>query len=269
MSLAYLRHLARLGTADIHPWGAAGTAALLAALDVQPEMRPHPGVRVLELGCGTGQTLLRLAAGNQATVIGVELLPEMLAAAQQRLRLAGGALPVSLARGRGERLPLAANSVDRVVTESVIGFQDTATAAWMLAEIWRVLRPGGLYVANEAVWRAGVPAEVVQAINERSLADFGLRHAADAVWTAAEWQQAMEAVGFEVLSAEIMRPEPRRDMAEGPARLYRWRGWLHPGLLWQRWQYRRRLRCHAELAQRYGGEVIEGWLFVVRKPEGK
>lgn len=255
MNLAYLKHLARLGAADIHPWGAAGTAALLAALELQP------GMRVVELGCGTGQSLRRLAAGRQMTVVGVELLPEMLAAARERL--AGEA--VGLVRGRGEWLPLAANSVDRVATESVLGFQDTETAARMLAEIWRVLRPGGLYVANEAVWRGGVPAEVVQAINERSLADFGLRHAADAVWTAAEWQQAMAAVGFEVLSAEIMRPEPRRDMAEGPARLYRWRGWLHPGLLWQRWQYGRRLRRHAQLAQGYGGEVIEGRLFVVRK----
>lgn len=261
MSLAYLRHLARLGTADIHPWGAAGTAALLAALDVQP------GVRVLELGCGTGQTLLRLAAGNQATVIGVELLPEMLAAAQQRLRLAGR-LPVALVCGRGERLPLAANSVDRVVTESVLGFQDTVVAEQMLAEVWRVLRPGGLYVANEAVWRGGVPAETAAALNARSLADFGLRHATDRLWTAAEWRQVMAAAGFELLSVEVMRLELRRDMAEGPARLYRWRGWLHPGLLWQRWQYRRRLRRHAVMMRAWHEEdVIEGCLFVLRKPE--
>ena len=258
MNLAYLRHLARLGAADIHPWGAAGTAALLAALDLQP------GMRVVELGCGTGQSLRRLAAGRQMTVVGVELLPEMLAAARERL--AGEAAAVGLVRGRGEWLPLAANSVDRVVTESVLGFQDTATAQRMLAEIWRALRPGGLYVANEAVWRAGVPAEVVQAINERSLADFGVRHAADAVWTAVEWRQAMAAAGFEVLAADVMQPEPLPASEAGRQRaLYTWRGWLHPGLLWQRWLYRRRLRRHAGMAQGYGGEVIEGRLFVARK----
>ena len=257
MDFDYLKYLGRLGAADIHPLGAAGTAALLLAAAVRP------GMRVREIGCGTGQTLWRLRRRG-ARAVGVELLPEMLAAARARLAQEGGATPVSLVRGRGHCLPMPANTFDRALTESVLGFQDVQVATDMLSELWRVLRPGGLYVANEAIWKPDVSPEQADVINARALAHFGLRQASDAPWSVREWRQAMERAGFEVLSAAILRPVPAfaEDAPSVTVRI-NWRHGASPRLLWRRWYYRRRLRQHHA-----DGQAIESRLFVLRKPEG-
>src|SRR4051812_12911450 len=83
MNLEYLAYLARLGVSNLHPGGAAATARLLAALEL------HAGQRVLEIGCGTGVTLVQIAATYPVTLDAVDALPEMLRVARLRLRVAG------------------------------------------------------------------------------------------------------------------------------------------------------------------------------------
>src|SRR5207249_7452994 len=137
---------------------------LIARLDLRS------GLRVLDVGCGTGETIVRLARYQQARLDGVDVLADMLRVARLRLRLVG-------LRGRtrlyrvipGERFPFPDATYDRIYTESVLGIQDEAGAAAMLGEIFRVLKPGGRYVANEAIWRTGVPAERVASVNAACL----------------------------------------------------------------------------------------------------
>lgn len=247
MSYAYLRHLAQRGAADIHPVGAAASAALLAALELTP------GQCVLEIGCGAGASLARLAAQPGVQALGVDVLPEMLTAARRRLALTSQAA-VGLAQARGGALPLAVNSVDRVYMESVIGFQDGPTARQMLAEIYRVLRPGGRLAANEAVWRPEVSAAAVARINAACEADFGLRQAAAEAWTVVEWRALLTETGFRVQAATLLTELPAQPAAPAIGRIW------SPSLWWQRWRYRRRLRAHQA-----DGAAIEARLFVADK----
>ncbi|HMA33786.1 MAG TPA: class I SAM-dependent methyltransferase [Chloroflexia bacterium] len=269
--LHFLAYRARIGGAGLHPRGAAATVALLAALDLRD------GQRVLEVGCGTAETLVRVATHAQLTLDGVEVLPAMLRVARQRLRLTGLARQIRLYATRpGAPLPGADNVYDRVYTESVLGFQDAATAAGLLREIGRVLRPGGLYVANEAIWKPPVTHQIATAINTRCRADFGLPLAAEQPWRVDDWTAQIQAAGLQVLHADLLDSAPRPPLA-GPAgrswrlvvsRLltgyYQSKPYWIPGLRRQRRHYRRLLRAHAG-----DGLYLEARLFVVQKPAAR
>jgi ubiquinone/menaquinone biosynthesis C-methylase UbiE len=111
----------------------AGQAKYLAALDA-PLLDICSG-RVLELACGTGRFLAKLLASPAVTeAIGIDLAPQMLAAA--RVRGLG-----RLVRAEAERLPFRAASVDAVVC-TFYSLRDTDRPL-VYAEAARVLRPGG------------------------------------------------------------------------------------------------------------------------------
>ncbi|MGQ0743524.1 MAG: class I SAM-dependent methyltransferase [Acidimicrobiales bacterium] len=94
--------------------------------------------RVLEVGAGEGQVARMVAAAGADLVVAVEPARAQLAAAAAR-----GAGPL-LVRGVGGCLPLASASFDAVVACLVFEhIDDTATA---IAEVARVLRPGGRFL---------------------------------------------------------------------------------------------------------------------------
>jgi ubiquinone/menaquinone biosynthesis C-methylase UbiE len=261
----YLIYQAQLGATNLHPQGRRATARLIVALDLRP------GDRVLEVGCGSGETMLRLAAHHEVSVDGLDVLPEMLGAARRRLWLAPRPSRTHLIHyAAGSPLPLVDGCYNRVYTESVLGFQDTAPAEALLGEIWRVLKAGGLYVANEAIWKRTTPKEVVAAINAAGLADFGLRQASERAWSVEDWRQVMERAGFRVLSAQRLAEAPAVKAGDISWRLVlsalltgatRLRGTLSPALRKQGARYRRLLAAH-----RQDGQYVEDRLFVLQKP---
>jgi ubiquinone/menaquinone biosynthesis C-methylase UbiE len=98
--------------------------------------------RVLELGCGTGNLQLSLAR-QPAThwAVGLDASPSMLAITRRKLTRA--ALPIHLARGVTQALPFTPASFDSIVATFPTDYiLDSST----LAEICRVLRPGGRLV---------------------------------------------------------------------------------------------------------------------------
>jgi SAM-dependent methyltransferase len=97
--------------------------------------------RVLEVGCGEGQVSRAVAAahaGDGAVVIGVDPTANQLTAAAER----GGG--VAFARASASPLPIASSSIDAVVVCLVFEHVDELDEA--LAEVARVLRPGGRFV---------------------------------------------------------------------------------------------------------------------------
>lgn len=97
----------------------------------------------IDLGCGDGRNLLALQRGGLA-VAGLDIAPEALARTDARLRRGGS--PAHLVVGDVTALPFASASVDLVTALDVAGQIPEPTA--LLAEAARVLRPGGLFVAN-------------------------------------------------------------------------------------------------------------------------
>lgn len=97
--------------------------------------------RILDLGCGSGEATLRLAAlfpGAQE-VFGVDLMPELLGAAQSRALAENP--KVIFEQGDGFSLRFEDGYFDLVVCRHVT--QMVPQAERMLAEIQRVLKPGG------------------------------------------------------------------------------------------------------------------------------
>lgn len=113
----------------------------------------RPGEGILDLGCGDGHLTKRIAETG-ASVIGVDASPEMVAAARSR----GIAAEV----GNAEALPCADQSFDAVFSNAALHWIRNQDA--MMAEVRRVLKPGGRFVAemgghgNVATIRVGLKA---------------------------------------------------------------------------------------------------------------
>jgi SAM-dependent methyltransferase len=104
--------------------------------------RLENGERVADLGCGAGTDSLVAAqmVGQNGHVTGVDMTPEMLEKARAATAELG-LTNVDFLEGEIERLPLANESVDVVISNGVIDLVPDKDAVF--AEIFRVLRPGG------------------------------------------------------------------------------------------------------------------------------
>jgi SAM-dependent methyltransferase len=105
---------------------------------VVDELAPRPGVRWLDLACGTG-AVAELAAAGGATVVGIDLAPALIETARERAAERG--LQIDYRVGDCEQLELADASFDAVSSTCGIMFAPDHRAG--AGELARVTRPGG------------------------------------------------------------------------------------------------------------------------------
>lgn len=120
----------------------------------------RPGETVLDLGCGAGLDSILAAqrVGPRGRVIGVDMTDEMLEKAR-RSALATGVENVEFLRGDIEALPVADAVADIAISNGVLNLCPNKATA--LAEIRRVLRPGGRLLMADILLEAHVTEEEV------------------------------------------------------------------------------------------------------------
>ena len=161
---------------------AAATAGQIYVLDLQEQistvlrlrdealaaLAPAPGECAIDIGCGTGAEVRRLAAlvGPQGRAVGVEPHRDLRAEAKRRAADEGSA--AEFVDGDALALPFEDGSVDLVRSERV--FQHLPDPEGALAEIVRVLAPGGRVAVTDSDWGTMVwspgDQDVISRLNE-------------------------------------------------------------------------------------------------------
>lgn len=190
-------------------WSAEGYArnarfvADLAA-PVVDLLDPHPGERILDLGCGDG-VLTQAVVARGAVVVGADSSAPLVAAARAR--------GIDARLADGQRLDFA-GEFDAVFTNAALHWMPDADA--VIDGVRRALRPGGRFVGEFGGHGnvAAIATALIAAVNAR-----GVDGAARFPWffpTAEDYAARLEAHGFQVVAIGLHpRPTPLPTGIEG------------------------------------------------------
>jgi len=169
-----------------------------------------PGEVVLDLGSGGGIDVLLSAqrVGPTGKAYGLDMTDEMLALARENQRKAG-ATNVEFLEGELENIPLPDGSVDVIISNCVINLSGDKDR--VLAEAFRVLRPGGRFAVSDVVVHGEVPPEIRRSV------ELWIGCVAGAL-EESEYREKLAKVGFEAIDLEptrIYRAEDAREFLTG------------------------------------------------------
>jgi len=170
----------------------------------------RPGEVVLDLGSGGGIDVLLSAkrVGPTGKAYGLDMTDEMLALARENQRKAG--VPnVEFLKGAIEAIPLPENTVDVIISNCVINL--SADKDRVLAEAFRVLKPGGRVAVSDVVVRGEVPPAIRRSV------ELWIGCVAGAL-DETEYREKLGKAGFEAIDVEptrVYRTEDAREFLAG------------------------------------------------------
>lgn len=185
--LSYIDFLAKFGIGGAHPGGITLTKYILSQENITNTSK------ILDAGCGTGQTAAYLYEQFGARVTGLEINSIMIEKAKSRFQKYQ--LPIQLIQGSVENIPIEDNSFDFVLSESVLAFVNKPMA---LKEFYRVLKKGGRFIANEMTINTKLNAK-----EELEITKF---YNIDSLLLESDWRNLLKETGFsniELTTAQV------------------------------------------------------------------
>jgi phosphoethanolamine N-methyltransferase len=170
------------GEGFLSPGGPEEVARILGGADVT-------GAAVLDIGCGAGGADVALVATHGAGyVTGIDVEDTVLAHARALVARHGLSARIGLAKVAPGPLPFPPATFDVVFSkEAIVHIPDKAA---LMAEVFRVLRPGGRFIASDwLLGHDGPPSAAMTAYIAAEGLDFGMAGPA-------RYAQAMRAAGF-------------------------------------------------------------------------
>jgi demethylmenaquinone methyltransferase/2-methoxy-6-polyprenyl-1,4-benzoquinol methylase len=182
--------------------------------------RIAPGQRVLDVGCGTGALGIR-AARRGASVKGIDVNAGMLEVAKRRADEAGLADRLELAEmGVAELDSEPSETYDVVTAGLCLSELSEDERAYALAQVWRVLKPGGLLLVADEVKPRGRLGRLAHTLVRAPLVALTYLVTQQTTHALTGLPEMLEAAGFEVLSmrkgglgglAEVVARKPAGD----------------------------------------------------------
>ena len=148
--------------------------------------------RVLDVGCGYGETAFHLARERGCEVVGINISNKELELARERTADSGVADKVSFAYGDFHDLPFDDGEFDVIWSQEA--FLHGADKGRILEECHRVLRPGGRLVISDLLLGADVPEGERERIQARVKSP--------QMWDGQAYEQGLADAGFRVEVAE-------------------------------------------------------------------
>ncbi|MFK7933263.1 MAG: class I SAM-dependent methyltransferase [Saprospiraceae bacterium] len=160
--------MAEYNTSHIHAFGSKGTDVLLQMMDLPDN------AKVLEIGCGTGATLIEVKDKFPLVDLsGMDISEKMIKKAKQRLKCCGlrDQIKVFDSRVFNEIPP---NSYDLIYAESVLAIIEGASLSKLLKLIYKTLKKDGLLLVNESLWLKTIATDEIFQLNEKAKNEFGI-----------------------------------------------------------------------------------------------
>ncbi len=191
MDMHFINHLGKRGKGYLHPGGKHSSDFVVSEI-----LKRNSG-RVLEIGCGIGATLVSLASNNIKALVGVDISPSQIKMAKLVVNHCQLEEVIQLhVMDTAKGIQFEDHSFDVVFAESVLGILNHDKLIITMQEVKRVLKPGGIFMSNDAIWKAGTSLETVSKINNRTQLDFGIIQSSSTLIGKYLWEQFFYSMGF-------------------------------------------------------------------------
>jgi len=169
-------------------WGTiAATRRLIELCHITPSQY------VLDIGCGTGYTACLLAKEYSVNVAAIDIRLKVLEEAKKKITKENVSNKVTAIEADAHKLPFPSNTFDAVIAESVLAFCDGRKVS---SEVYRVLKPSGVFGNNEGTYLRPPPAKVPSFLSKSYGMDVKLLQED-------EWRVVYREAGFEVVSSSL------------------------------------------------------------------
>jgi ubiquinone/menaquinone biosynthesis C-methylase UbiE len=203
-----LEYFAGTNTAYLHAHSELATEYLIRELDLKEKEN------VLELGCGTGATMVKAASRFPASdFYAVEYSSAMYERAMARFEFSQiKNCDVHLLNHNSPfHLPFESGFFDKIYVESVLAIQDGELLSYVVKEISRVLKPEGRFVINETIWLPEISKEEIENINAFCKTHYGIIQANSLYAYPADWKALFQKYSFKIKdeqSLDVLTQKP-------------------------------------------------------------